>query len=104
RQHGGGNGEHRGGGDSRRALGDDHGGGIVQSEELDVVHARQQTQVGGVVERVPVADLDGGDADLRRHYAPVSRIRAAYRSRTGSTSSVFAGGRLNTTRATPASR
>ena len=70
-------GEHRGGADRRRALGDDHGVGIVQSDELDVVHARQQTQVGGVVERVPVADLDGGDADLRRHYAPVSRIRAA---------------------------
>src|SRR5262249_2464694 len=38
------------------------GVGIVQSHQLHVGQAGEDAQVGGIVERVPVAHLDGGDA------------------------------------------
>ena len=95
--------EHRRPAQRGRAAGGDRGVGIVQADELDVVHPREHAQVGGVVERVPVADLDR-DADSGRHVRAGRGMSAAHRSRTGSTSSAFAGARLKTTRATPASR
>ena len=46
-----------------RAPGDDGGVGIVQADEPDVGQGGQAVQVRRVPERVPVADLDRGDAD-----------------------------------------
>ena len=42
-----------------RASGDETGIGILDTDELHVGHGDEMPQVGGVVERVPVAHLDG---------------------------------------------
>jgi hypothetical protein len=50
-----------------RPLAGDGGVGVLQPHQLDVRHLGQQPQIGGVVQRVPVADADGRDPD-RRHF------------------------------------
>ena len=71
----------------RGAMGGDVRARIVETDELDVGHAVQMTQVGGVPQRVPVAHLDGGDARAAAGAtvaAPVGR-----RHRHSSTLAVF---------------
>src|SRR5215510_6908595 len=59
--------------------------GIVQSHELHVGQTGEDAEVGGVVERVPVADLDGGDAHRATPcaQAPGRRPRARWPTRAG---------------------
>ena len=45
------------------ALGDKARVEILQADKFDVLHREEMTQIGGVVERVPVAHSDGGDAN-----------------------------------------
>jgi hypothetical protein len=49
--------------DLRGALPDQGRVGILHRDQGDVRHRDQVTEIRGVVERMPVADLDGGDAN-----------------------------------------
>src|SRR6266542_3865379 len=56
-----------------RAPSRDGGVRVMEADELDVRHRGEDAQVGGVPQRVPVADLDGGDAhQLTRSKRPVT--------------------------------
>ena len=49
--------------DFGRASRDNAGVGVLDGDELHVRHGDEVAQIGGVVERMPMADLDGGDAN-----------------------------------------
>ena len=47
----------------RRSSRDETGVGVLDGDQLHVRHGDEVAEVGGVVERVPMAYLDRGDAD-----------------------------------------
>jgi hypothetical protein len=67
--------------------------GVLDGDQLHVGHGDQVAEVGGVVERVPVAYLDRGDADRHdvlfmdarslRKCAPYCEFAPALEGRTG---------------------
>src|SRR5262249_62038712 len=66
---------------SRRSSRDETGMGVLDGDQLHVRHGDEVEEVGGVVERVPVAYLDRGDADRQSRRAAVScRTLACYPS------------------------
>ena len=54
-----------------RPFREDFGVGILDGDQFDVRHGQEVAQIGGVVERMPVADPDGGDADGHRNSPPL---------------------------------
>jgi len=71
--------EHGQAAERRRALGGHGRIGVLQTDELDVVaHLREQAEIGGVVQRVPVADADGRDAGARHFLSFTSSYGPEY--------------------------
>ena len=69
-------GEHRRVAERRRPLRRDLGARILKSDQFHVGHLDQMAQIRGIVQRVPVTDLDGRDADSHDRASPSSQASA----------------------------
>ena len=57
-----------------RPFREDFGVKILDGDQFDVRHGQEMAQIGGVVERMPVADPDGGDTDGHWSSPPLSLL------------------------------